>query len=71
MKKIKQQSRPKYVRFGETANQGIDDTNLNDASVGTKPHIIGVAAAKYNGNGRVRDSPLPTNNNTLNHFASC
>jgi hypothetical protein len=69
-KKSKQQSRPKCVHFGETANQGIDDTNLNDASMGTNPHIIGVAAAKYNGNGRVRDSPLPTNNNTLNHLAS-
>ena len=69
-KKIKQQSRPKNVRFGETANQGNDDTNLNDASVGTKPQKKGVAATKYNGKERVCGSPLPTNNNTSNHFAS-
>ena len=69
-KKIKQQSRPKNVRFGENANQGNDDTNLNDASVGTKPQKKGVAATKYNGKERVCGSPLPTNNNTSNHFAS-
>jgi len=58
------------VRFGETANQGIDDTNLNDASVGTKAQKLGFAATKNNGNGMVRDGPPPTNDAVLDNLDS-
>ena len=53
-KKLKQNGILKNVRFGETANQqGIDDTNLNDASVSTNPQNNCVSVTKYTGNGRV------------------
>lgn len=68
MKKKLKQKRPK--RFGETTNQGIDDTNLNDASVGTKAQNVGVAATKYNPNGVVLDNVPPTNDDKLDHLAS-
>ena len=68
MKKKLKQKRPKNV--GETANQRIDDTNLNDASVGTKAQSVGVAATKYNANGVELDNVPPTNDNKLDHLNS-
>ena len=68
IKKKLKQKRPKNV--GETANQRIDDTNLNDASVGTKAQKLGFAATKNNGNGTVRDGPPPTNDAALDNLDS-
>ena len=67
IKKKLKQKRPKNV--GETTNQRIDDTNLNDASVGTKAQNVGVAATKYNANGMGFDNVPPTNDDKLNHLA--
>jgi hypothetical protein len=68
IKKKLKQKRPKNV--GETANERIDDTNLNDASVGTKAQNVGVAATKYNANGMGFDNVPPTNDDTLDYLAS-
>lgn len=69
MKKKLKQKIPKNV--GETANnQGIDDTNLNDASVGTKAQNVGVAVTKYNANGVELDNIPTTNDNKLDHLDS-
>ena len=51
-------------------NQSIADIELNDASVGTKAPIVGVAVTKTNVNVVVLGNPPLTNDDELEHLAS-